>query len=173
MEEKQGSEPPPGWLRRVLIGRKPERTLLRIVIWVASLLIISRFILLPIRVQGASMLPTYQENGVNFVNRLAYVWSAPKRHDVVAIRLAGPHIMFMKRIIALPGETIAFRHGHAVVNGVVLNEPYVKLPCDWDYGPVRLTDNEYFFVGDNRSMPQVDHSFGRGERQRIVGKILL
>jgi len=77
------------------------------------------------------MLPTYKENGINFINRLAYVWSQPRRGDVVGIRLAGVHIMFMKRIIGLPGENVAFHEGHAIIDGVVLDEPYVKRPCDW------------------------------------------
>ncbi len=163
----------PTWLQTMLIGRNPKRTFLRACLLVIACLLISRFVLLPIRVEGASMLPTYKENGVNFVNRLAYVWSQPKRGDVVGIRLAGPHIMFMKRIIGLPGETVAFHEGHAIIDGVVLDEPYVKRPCDWERSSVTLGPTEYFFVGDNRSMPQVDHTFGRGQRERIIGKILL
>jgi len=165
--------PKPTWLQTVLIGRNPRRTLLRSCLLVIFCLLISRFVLLPIRVEGASMLPTYKENGINLLNRLAYVWSLPKRGDVVGIRLAGPHIMFMKRIIGLPGETVAFHEGHAIIDGVVLDEPYVKRPCDWERAPVILGPDEYFFVGDNRSMPQVDHTFGRGQRERIIGKILL
>ena len=55
------------------------------------------------------MLPTYRDHGVNFVNRLAYVFHEPRRGDVVAIRtLAGEHVMYMKRIVGLPGETVTF-----------------------------------------------------------------
>src|SRR6266849_1111104 len=99
--EANPESPKPTWLQTVLIGRNPRRALLRSCLLVIACLLISRFVLLPIRVEGASMLPTYKENGVNFVNRLAYVWSQPKRGDVVGIRLAGPHIMFMKRITHL------------------------------------------------------------------------
>jgi signal peptidase I len=119
------------------------------------------------------MLPTYKENGINFVNRLAYKFSDPKRGDVVAIRLAGPSLMYMKRIIGLPGETVGFHAGHAVINGQILDEPYVKLGCDWEHESRRLGPEEYYFVGDNRSMPQIDHTEGKAERKRIVGKILL
>ena len=172
MEENPES-PKPSWLRTVLIGRNPKRTLLRSCVLVVLCLVISRFVLLPIRVEGASMLPTYKENGINFINRLAYVWSQPRRGDVVGIRLAGVHIMFMKRIIGLPGENVAFHEGHAIIDGVVLDEPYLKRPCDWERASVTLGADEYFFVGDNRSMPQIDHTFGRGHRERIIGKILL
>ena len=54
------------------------------------------------------MLPTYRSNRVNFVNRLSYRFHEPRRGDVVAIRLSGFSVMFMKRIIGLPGESVAF-----------------------------------------------------------------
>ena len=156
-----------------MIGRNPKVTLVRASLLAIALVLMARFVLLPIRVEGASMLPTYKESGVNFLNRLAYVWSEPKRGEVVGIRLAGYHIMFLKRIIGLPGETVAFHEGHAIINGVILDEPYVKNPCDWERSPVTLGADEYFFVGDNRSMPQSEHTFGKGQRGRIVGRILL
>jgi signal peptidase I len=161
------------WFRTILIGRNPKVTLFRAGALVVVCFVTFKFILLPIRVEGASMLPAYKESGVNFVNRVAYLWTEPKRGDVVGIRLAGPHIMFMKRIVGLPGETVAFHEGHVIIDGVVLDEPYVKRPCDWERAPVTLGPEEYFFVGDNRSMPQADHTFGRGPRERIIGKILL
>ena len=172
--EDSGEHPKvPGWLRTVVIGRNPKLTLVRVLILALAAVLVPKFILLPIRVQGASMWPTYKENGVNFVNRLAYRWSEPKRGDVVAIRLAGDHVMYMKRIIGLPGETVEFHRGKTFINGQLLEEPYVKSDCDWEYGPVTVASNQYFFVGDNRSMPQNDHEFGRGEKRRIVGKVLL
>src|SRR5437870_5284539 len=109
----------PDWLRVVLIGRRPEFTLLRIVVWVVTCFVVAQFVLLPIRVEGVSMLPTYKENRVNFVNRLAYLHSQPKRGDVIAIRLAGPSIMYMKRIVGLPGETVSFHEGRLLINGKV------------------------------------------------------
>ena len=80
----------PSWLRIVLIGRDPKRTFVRLVIVAITLVVMAKFVLLPIRVEGGSMLPTYKDNRVNFINRLAYFWSQPKRGDVVGIRLAGP-----------------------------------------------------------------------------------
>jgi len=92
---------------------------------------------------------------------------------VVAIRLAGEHVMYLKRIIALPGETIAFHEGHAIVNGKMLNEPYVKFPCNWEVPPEEVGPDEYYVVGDNRTMDYEGHTQGRATRDRIVGKVLL
>ena len=80
--------------------------------------VVFKFVLLPIRVEGGSMLPTYQDRSVNFVNRLAYLFHEPRRGDVVAIGLlAGEHVMYMKRVVGLPGETVAFHKGHLYING--------------------------------------------------------
>ncbi len=167
------SSPLPGWMVRVLIGRNPKLTLIRVVVWAVVILVIGKFVLVPIRIIGPSMLPTYQESGVNVVNCLAYLFHEPKRGDVVAIKLAGRSVMYLKRIIALPGETIAFHQGHAFINGQMLEEPYLKLPCDWEHEALSVGPNEYYVVGDNRSMDFSLHEQGRAERGRIAGKPLL
>jgi signal peptidase I len=118
------------------------------------------------------MLPTYKDHSLNLVNRLAYLRHEPQRGDVTSVRLTGLHVMFLKRIIGLPGETVAFAGGRVLINGRVLNEPYEKFPCDWNSPPVTLAADEYFFVGDNRSMPEEDHTFGKQKRDHIVGKVL-
>jgi signal peptidase I len=175
------NKPPPrgGWVRIALIGRHPKVTLVRIGILVVTCTIVFQLVLLPIRVEGISMLPTYKDGSVNFINRLAYVGHEPRRGDVVGIRLGGtnvfyraPGVMFMKRIIGLPGETVAFAHGHALINGVPLDEPYVKNGCDCNARPELVASNQYYFVGDNRSMPKEYHEHGRTGRARIVGKLL-
>ena len=163
----------PRWLRIALVGRHPKATLVRVAVLIVVCFVLFGYVLLPIRVQGISMLPTYQDRSVNFVNRLAYVWHEPRRGDIVSIRLAGPHVMYLKRIIGLPGETVAFRNGRVLINGEVLDEPYEKTPCDWNREPVRLGPDAYFVVGDNRTMPQQLHEFGETPRYRIVGKLLL
>jgi signal peptidase I len=163
----------PSWLRTILIGRRPERTLVRIVVLVVTCFVFFRFVFLPIRVEGASMAPTYKDRRVNFVNRLAYLLHEPQRGDVVAIRLSGISVMYMKRIVGLPGETIAFHDGRVYINGQPLAEPYVKFPSSWEHEAQRLGPTEYYFVGDNRSMPQADHTQGKADQERIVGKVLL
>jgi signal peptidase I len=168
-------------LRILAVGRNPKRTLVRAAILAVVCVVVFKLILLPARVEGFSMAPTYADHSVNFINRLAYVWHEPQRGDVVGIRLnlpptngwSAPHIMYLKRIIGLPGESIQFVNGRVRINGQLLVEPYEKRPCDWNTDPVTLGSNEYFFVGDNRTMPREEHTFGKTERNRIVGKALL
>lgn len=165
--------PASGILKRVLIGRDPARTLARIVILITVSLILYHFVAVPTRVHGISMMPTYSEGRLNVINRLAYVFHEPRRGDTVAIKLAGEHVMYLKRIIALPGETLEFRAGHAYINGQRLEEPYVQFPCTWEHPAEKIGSGEYYVVGDNRSMDFSEHYQGKAWRSQIVGKTLL
>ncbi len=176
---------PPGgrgigwWLRILAVGRSPRRTLVRAAILAAVCVVVFKFMLWPMRVTGLSMTPAYADHSFNFVNRLAYLWHEPRRGDVVGIRLTpsqgwlAPGVLYLKRIVGLPGETISFVNGHLLVEGRPLNEPYEKGPCDWNVTPVKVKPDKYFVVGDNRSMPKEDHYFGQVERSRIAGRALL
>jgi signal peptidase I len=161
------------WLRVLAIGRRPRATLIRIAVLVVTCFVTFKFCLLSIRIQGISMQPTYRDRQINFINRLAFLRHEPQRGDIVSVRMAGTSIMFMKRIIGLPGESVSFQNGRACINGQPLDEPYVKLPCDWDHDPIQCGPDQYYVVGDNRSMPFDLHMQGRAERGRIVGKLLL
>jgi signal peptidase I len=163
----------PHWFRVLAFGRRPRLTLLRIVVLLVVAVSLREFVLLPIRVKGISMLPTYRSGQIDCVNRLAYLRHEPQRGDVVSVRLAGDSVMLMKRIIGLPGETVSFHEGKTYINGRFLPEPYLKKSCDWEAGPFECNTNEYYVVGDNRSMPFELHTKGRAERERIVGKLIL
>lgn len=158
--------------KRVLVGRNPRNTLVRAVVWVVVLVIIAKFVLVPIRVQGISMLPTFPSKGIKFINCCAYLFHPPQRGDIVAIETTGRHVMLCKRIIGLPGETIAFHEGRVLINGEPLSEPYVKFPCNWEQPSELIGPDEYYVVGDNRSMDFFQHDQGRADRHKIVGKVV-
>jgi signal peptidase I len=163
------------WRARVIFGRSPKRTLVRVATLIILCVVFFKYVFVGIRVMGISMSPTYRDGSINFVNRLAYVFHPPQRGDVVGIKMTGENMLYLKRIIALPGETISFDHNAVLINGRKLHEPYVRygnpfLP--WDEKPLVLSQDEYFVVGDNRSMNQYDHAHGRTTRNRIVGKVL-
>ncbi len=173
MDEKTEAPRNPGWVQILLIGRNPKRTMLRAAITASVMLLVFHGALLPIRVEGISMLPTYQEHKLNFVNRLAYLFHEPRRGDVVSVRTSGKSIMFMKRVVGLPGESIAFKGGRLMINSNVVPEPYLKYPSNWELPPRQLGLGEYYMVGDNRTMPPELHTKGVVERRRILGKVLL
>jgi len=147
-------------------------TLIRAKALIVSAVVLFGFVLLPIRLHGISMLPTYADGGLNFANRAAYWFGAPSRGDAVAIRMAGEHVVFVKRIVGLPRERIGIIAGVVVINGEPLIEPSVIYKAPWNVPEVTLGSDEYFVIGDNRGMAAQNHDFGRTTRARIVGKML-
>lgn len=160
-----------GW-SRFIVGRRPKWTLIRLGVWIVASVVVFKFILVPIRVTGISMEPTYHDGRINFVNRLAFKWSKPQRGDVVSVRYAGESIMLMKRVIGLPGETIQIRRGVVYINGEPLEEPYLYKPRRWGTKENHLGPDEYYVIGDNRTMDQDAHVFGAIPERRIVGKVI-
>ena len=158
--------------RRLVFGRHPRRTLVRVLVLASLSFVIFRWVLIPIRAEGISMEPTYSSGSLNFVNRLAYQRKRPLRGDIVGIKLAGPHVLYVKRIIALPGERVSIAAGRVYVNGAALEEPYVRNRRPWDFPEVTLTSREYFVIGDNRGMRASDHDFGRVDVSRIMGRVI-
>ncbi len=145
---------------------------MRVLLLIVASIGIFRWVLIPVRTDGISMEPTYESGRINLVNRLAYLSSSPARGDVVAIRLAGLHVLYIKRIIALPGERVSFNSGEVRIDGVPLTETYVHYRRPWEVPEVQLGPAEYFVVGDNRGMNAADHTFGRVDAVRIVGRVV-
>jgi signal peptidase I len=165
-EQKAVDAGPSHW-QRLLMGRNPRHTLFRILIFVVCVFLVTQFVLQPIRVSGTSMMPTYRSGGINFVNLLSYRNSTPQRGDIVCIRVA-PRLLYLKRVVGLPGETVAMYHGKVTINGKPYEEPYVKLHGTRSFWPYRLGEEEYFLVGDNRTVSEM----GAAIRTNILGKVL-
>jgi len=159
-------------MRRLLLGSNPRHTAIRVAVLVSAAVVVFGAILLPVRLSGISMEPTYTDGALNFANRLAFAWRQPARGDVVAIRMAGPSVVYVKRIVGLPGERVEITMGTVVIDGVPLAEPTVVHKAPWNVPPLTLGGDEYFLIGDNRAMTAENHDFGRAARERIVGKLL-
>jgi signal peptidase I len=159
-------------LGRLIFGENPRRTTVRIFVLAAVSAVTFGWVLIPVRAEGISMMPTYRSGSLNLVNRLAFLMKSPERGDIVAIAIAGPHAVYIKRIVGLPGERIAIAEGTVRVNGRPLEEPYVRNRSAWTLPEVQLGSDEYFLIGDNRGMREEEHDFGRAHRSRIVGKVL-
>ncbi len=150
------------------IGRNPTVTLMRLVVLMVVCLVVFKVVLIPVRVTGKSMEPTYRDGRVNFINRLAYLRSDPRRGDVVALQFEGSSQILLKRIVGLPGERISMRRGFIYINGKRLKESYTYGEVSALPGEVVLRPNQYFVIGDNRSVTV----FGVVERRDIRGKVL-
>ncbi len=156
-------------IRQFLFPSLTLRFLIRISLVAVLAYLFFGYVCIPLRIQGSSMTPTYRSGGLNLLWRLRYVRSHPRRFDVVAVRFTGDKVMLLKRVVALAGETIEFRDGKLFVNGLAIDEPYVRHPCDWDLPPRLVEKDSVYVVGDNRSMPMENHVFGQAPVKRIIG----
>jgi signal peptidase I len=143
--------------------------LIRVLLVSLSAYLFFGHVCIPFTIRGISMEPTYPDGGVNFCWRLRYLFSEPKRHDVVAVRFAGSKVMLLKRVVAREGEQVEFRDGRLFVNGKEIEEPYVRLPCNWNLPSRRVEKDCVYVVGDNRTMPMDNHHFGQTSKTRIMG----
>jgi len=155
-------------IRRILVGSDPRRTAVRIGVLAVISFVTFRWVLIPIRAEGVSMLPTYESGTLHFVNRLSYSSARPARRDIVAIRLGGEHVLYVKRVIGLPGERVRMTAGQVFIDGVPLDEPYVRTRKARDFPEVLLERDVYFVIGDNRSQSD----FGRVDLSQIAGKVV-
>lgn len=159
--------------RRLIIGRRPRWTLVRLAVVVAASLFLFTGVLIPIRVRGTSMVPSYRDGAINLVNTWSYSRHGPRRGDVVAIRYPDSALVLLKRVVGLPGERIAIRRGTVFINGAALDESYVKNPrALWHLPEMQLGPTQCFALGDNREMNQWDHVYGPFELRQIVGKVV-
>jgi signal peptidase I len=168
--------------------------------------VIKTFLFQAFYIPSTSMEPTLKVGDRVIVNKLSYRLHDPHRGDVVVFRRPADHAEtvtvkacdghdvtitrsaalaeekvddLIKRVVALPGETIERRSdGHIYINGSLLNEPYVASsvatpPFSFDAQCITIPDHSVFVLGDNRSNSQASNYFGPIDDSLIVGRAFL
>lgn len=140
-------------------------------------LVVSLFIILflyqPVRVEGTSMLPRLEDQDRLFINKFAYRFEAIHPGDVVVFYYPHDHTKsYIKRVIALPGDTLSIDQGTVIVNGKALSEPYVpeKYQDDRSLPARTVPQGEFFVMGDHRSISSDSRDFGPVPRDLIYGR---
>jgi signal peptidase I len=150
------------WLRRIV-----GWTLLTwvVVFWGLVLFKGMRFFVVP----SGSMAPTLKPNDFLVVLREGdYV-----RGDIVVARdLEDPDGYLIKRIVAMGGDTVEVRRGRLILNGVTIEEPYLQEPMEYAFGPIEVSDDEVFLLGDSRNESEDGHVWQSGYPvSAIVGRV--
>lgn len=123
-----------------------------------------------IRVDGHSMFPTFKDGEFVIVEKVTYRFNTPQRGDVIVFHYPhNPGQEFIKRIIGLPGETVAIQGGVVHINDVPLTEPYINAPPSYE-DAWQIPVGEYFVLGDNRNNSSDSHNWGTVPLDYIVGK---
>ena len=156
-------------IRQFLLPRLTRKFFIRLALVILFSYLIFAHVLTPVRIDGISMEPTYRNGGYTLLFKLRYLFSSPRRGDVVALRIGGERVMLLKRVVALEGDTVEFRAGRLYVNEKPAHELYVQKPCNWNLPRRTVEAGCAYVIGDNRSMPIQQHQFGRVSVRRIVG----
>lgn len=155
-----------------------------------KIVIISLVIIIPIRyyiaqpffVRGASMEPTFEDNDYLIIDEISYRFNEPQRGDVIVFRFPDdPKEFYIKRILGLPNETIDIKDNKVFIfnkdnpTGFVLDESIYLDPEQKTNDPMRikLDENEYFVMGDNRLASSDSRRWGPLNKYFITGKVFV
>jgi len=139
--------------------------------------VINNFVIVKAEVPTGSMENTVMTNDRIIGFRLAYLFTAPKRGDIVMFPFPDDEsINYLKRVIGLPGEVVEIIDGKVYINGSSepLDEDYIKEAPKGSFGPYTVPDDSYFMLGDNRNS-SVDSRFWNHpfvKKDKIIGKAI-
>jgi signal peptidase I len=135
------------------------RGLFLLMLGIGGAWILRTFLYEPAIVESGSMEPTLQVGVHYVVNRWVYRLREPKRGDIISfVSPMDGQTLYIKRIIALPGDTIELKSKHVVLNGEKQDESFTTYTraaeaLDGDnLGPFKVPDHMYFVLGDNRDV---------------------
>jgi signal peptidase I len=151
-----------------------------VAIWARDLIVslaISAFIIIflyqPVKVEGTSMMPGLEDQERIFVNKFVYRWEPIERGDIVVFRYPrDTSKSYIKRVIGIAGDHIRIEDGQVYVNGEAIAEAYV--PNDYadarSYREIVVPRNNFFVLGDHRTMSNDSRDFGPVNERYIYGK---
>lgn len=139
--------------------------------WLFSLCVVALLLyvifglwLTPVRVAGDTMLPALRDNQVLLIDRAARFWKAPMRGDVVLLDDPLGTGRLIKRVVALPGETVDIKGGYVYIDGCPLDESaYINLSGPvGDMDAITVPEGHVFVLGDNRAISYDSRTEGVG-----------
>ena len=130
------------------------------------------------KVSGNSMFPTYHNGDFLITEKIGLRLGEPKRGDVIVLKNPRDESQdFIKRIIALPGDTVKVENDSVFINGNLLSEPYLPPQTTTHAGAfltegssVKAGPNQYFVFGDNRGHSSDSREWGAITKQEIIGR---
>lgn len=163
-------------------AERPRSALITTIAWFRDLMLsvliavlVILFLYRPVKVEGTSMMPSLYDQERLFINQFSYKFGLGdiKRGDTVVFWYPEDTTKsYIKRVIGLPGDTVAVQDGYVIVNGKRLVENYIppEYRDDRPYPPTVVPPNEYFVLGDHRISSNDSRAWGFVPRNYIYGK---
>ncbi len=145
-----------------------------ILVAVIMALTFREFVLQTSMVPTGSMIPTLNVGDRLFVNKFIYRFISPKRGDIVVFSSPFDDGKdYVKRCVALPGETLEIEHGDVYINGKLISFPGANIQSDFSFfGPQKIPNGHYFMMGDNRANSFDSRYWGFVPKGHVLGKAL-
>jgi signal peptidase I len=149
------------------------------VISASVFVVVYLFLMQPHQVKGSSMYPTFKDQEYLLTDKITYKRSDPRYGDVIVFKApVNGNFDFIKRIIAIPGETVMVRGGHVYINGRLLIENYLASDIVTNAGQFLLEGESYVVkpgevmaFGDNRNHSSDSRDWGPVPEQNIIGRV--
>ncbi len=149
-----------------------------LVICMVAVFLLTNYVVRPVQVKGNSMYPTLEDGSLGVSNTLGFHTSEIKRFDIVIIYVPEKNEYLVKRVIALPGETVSYSNGQLYINGEAVEETFLSQEYVESYGSgwmpdineVTMGDDEYYCLGDNRPHSTDSRYYGPFKKENIKSK---
>ncbi|MBN1813490.1 MAG: signal peptidase I [Anaerolineae bacterium] len=157
------------------------RALLRSLWDIASTILLALLITLAVNtfvarawiVDGPSMQPNLYYGERVMIEKVTYrLLHGPRRGDIVVVNVPGLAEPLIKRVVALPGETVEIRGGQVYIDGEPIEEPWVEYTAAQDFPPTTVPPLHVFIIGDNRPNSRDSRAFGPVPVDQIEGRAL-
>jgi signal peptidase I len=143
------------------------KELIPYIIIVVVVVLIRSFIATPVRVDGDSMNKTFKNGDILILYKLSKI----KRFDVIVLHEEKDNEKIIKRVIGMPGDTVAIKDGEIYINDEKIDDEYAYGMTS-DYDRITLKSDEYFILGDNRLISKDSRYFGPIKEKEIKGKVV-
>jgi len=128
--------------------KKFFKELVPYIIVIIVVLIIKRYVVTPIKVNGSSMNATLFDGDLMILDEVSYKANSIQRFDIVVLRYNGEYLI--KRVIGMPNETISYKNNKLYIDGEFVEEDFDHA-ITYNFAEVKLGEDEYFVMGDNRT----------------------
>lgn len=153
------------------------KSFIRDLIIVVVIVIGISFFIKPIIVKGSSMVPTLENKDYLLINKQAYNLGEPERGDIVVFPHEegdGEESLYIKRVIALPGDRLVIKNGNVYINDELQEEEYIKNAATTS-GKIDfvIPEGEIFVMGDNRENSSDSRYFGTVTIDDVLGEVMV